>query len=106
MGLDSHEPTGYNTHMNANTIRKQLSKNGVCFIRFEKMDGTIRNMICTTDEELIPKQKRPTGRMNYDMDSQVRVFDIVAQEWRSMKPDNVIEVMDYDSTLARELLHA
>jgi len=44
--------------------------------------------------------------MNYDMDSQVRVFDIVAQEWRSMKPDNVIEVMDYDSTLARELLHA
>lgn len=106
MGLDSHEPTGYNFTMKAHDIRNALNKHEVCFIRFEKMDGTIRNMICTTDNSLIPKNKHSQGVMDYDMNSQVRVFDIVAQEWRSMKPNKVIEVMDYDSALAEELIHA
>ena len=86
--------------MNAKQIRDKLSRYDICFVRFEKKDGTIRNMICTTKNSKIPKDKKPSGSMDYDKSRQVRVFDIVAQEWRSMIPDNVLEIDRYGAIVA------
>jgi len=95
---------GYNTTMNSAQIYNKLDKNSVCFMQFEKLDGTIRNMICTIDLEMIPKNKHPKGVMNYDDTHQVRVFDIVAQDWRSMIVDNVIDITPYGAKVAVDLV--
>lgn len=86
--------------MNSNAIRQVLDIHPVCFIRFEKLNGETRNMICTTHNSMIPKNKRPMGIVSYDTDRQIRVFDIVAQEWRSMIADNVEEIMEYGAVIA------
>lgn len=87
----------------ANKIRKELEMHDVCFIKFTKVDGTTRNMICTTQDCMIPRHRKPNGTMEYDMTRQVRVFDIVAQEWRSMVPDRVVEISAYGAAIAEEI---
>lgn len=90
--------------MKSNAIRQVLDKYPVCFIRFEKLNGEIRNMICTTDYSMIPRNKRPSGLgSSYDTDRQVRVFDIVAQEWRSMVADNVMEITQYGAMVHEQV---
>lgn len=91
--------------MNAAKIRQMLSNNSMCFISFEKKNGEIRNMICTLKDDFIPLDKKPSNIMDYDKHSQVRVFDIVAQDWRSMIPDNVISIEPYGSHVAEVLHH-
>jgi len=79
--------------------RAAILKNKVSFIKFQKVDGSIRNMICTLDLSMIPKHKHPTTNMEYT-DEQIRVFDIVAQGWRSMKVENIIEISEYGSEIS------
>jgi hypothetical protein len=78
---------------------KQIKKNMVSFVKFQKVDGTIRNMVCTVNPILIPKAKQPKGDMIYTP-KQIRVFDLVAQEWRSMLEENIIEISDYAANVA------
>lgn len=85
------------------SIRKQLHLNNVSFVKFRKVDGSIRNMICTLDLSMIPNKKHPTGMMSNYSDNQIRVFDIVAQEWRSMREENVLEVTEYGAAIAPEI---
>lgn len=85
------------------SIRKQLHSNNVSFIKFRKVDGTIRNMICTLDLGMIPKNKQPQGMMQNYASNQIRVFDIVAQDWRSMREENIIEVSEYGAEIAPEI---
>jgi len=61
-------------------------------VSFTKIDGTIRNMECTTNLDLIPvefhpKQKESTVVPN---DKVIRVFDLENDGWRSFLADNVI----------------
>ena len=84
----------------ANSIRKVLSANQFCFVKFRKLNGEVRNMICTTDLEIIPDEHQPRGILTYDESNQVRVFDVVAREWRSMIPDYVSEIVGYPSKVA------
>jgi hypothetical protein len=81
-------------------IRSVLKNHPICFIRFEKKNGDIRNMICTINNNMIPANKKPKGVMDYDHGNQIRVFDIVANDWRSMLVDNVIEVQEYSAAVA------
>jgi hypothetical protein len=90
--------------MHSTKIRQALNQFDVCFIRFVKKNGEMRNMICTIKPTMIPRDKHPMGVMDYDQDEQVRVFDIVAQAWRSMIPDNVYEVRQYGSEIAEQLV--
>jgi hypothetical protein len=80
-------------------LRKSLSSGKTVFVRFEKANGEIRNMICTQNASLIPSTMRSSGRMQYDR-SQIRVFDIVAQEWRSMIESRVLEFSEYTAQVA------
>lgn len=61
-------------------------------VSFTKLDGTIRNMECTTNIDLIPiefhpKQKESTLKPN---DKVVCVYDLENNGWRSFIADNVI----------------
>lgn len=95
---------GYNESMkeqdNMNQFENKIRKNLVSFVRFTKKDGTIRNMICTVHPMMIPKDKHPNGYGADYTKKQIRVFDIVAQEWRSMLADNIVEVSEYGAVVA------
>ena len=102
--IESRVPTSNqkeikNYTMTSTSIRKILHNNSVCFIRFEKADGTIRNMICTLSMVNIPKKDHPRNTMTYT-DDQIRVWDVVARSWRSMIVDRVIEVTPYSADVA------
>jgi len=73
------------------TLLKE-SQTAVC-ISFTKLDGTIRNMKCTNNFDLIPvefhpKQNDTTRTPN---DKIVCAYDLENEGWRSFIADNVIE---------------
>lgn len=77
------------TNSQAPTLRRMLKQGKTVYVEFVKQDGTIRKMICTTNMSKVPFCKHPTGAgMDYD-ESQIRVFDLVKQDWRSMIDENV-----------------
>lgn len=68
-----------------------LLQNGVCGVRFEKMNGDIRVAYATLKTELIPENKRPTGDNAHTDDSVVRYFDLEANDFRSFRVNSVKE---------------
>jgi len=87
----------YNGHMK--NIRQSLASGNTVFVRFEKANGEVRNMICTQNPKLIPSRMHSKGLAWYHK-SQIRVFDLVAQEWRSMIESRILEFTDYTSQVA------
>lgn len=64
---------------------------GVVKVKFTKVDGTERTMLCTTNESLVPADKLPKGiKTSPAKDTVARVFDTEIQEWRSFLYPNVI----------------
>jgi hypothetical protein len=82
-----------------NTLKSLLRDGKVVFVRFKKVNGDIRHMICTTNAEFIPSRDRPRGKMEYS-ENQIRVFDLVAKGWRSMVVKNIMEVEEYTAEVA------
>jgi len=61
-------------------------------ISFTKVNGTIRNMECTNNLDLIPEEFHPKQNektRNYN-ENIVRVYDLENEGWRSFFADNVI----------------
>ena len=81
-------------------IRTLLGNGKTVFVTFEKADGSLRRMICTQNMKRIPREYHPrkTG-MTYD-NAQIRVWDLVAQEWRSMKEDRIQNYEEYQAMVA------
>ena len=66
-------------------------------VTFTKKDGTEREMYCTLVESQIPTDKQPKSGLEEATNSPtsgsaVRVFDTVAQEWRSFRWDSIKRV--------------
>ncbi len=61
---------------------------GICQIKFEKVNGEIRNMNCTLSESIIPESQ---FSISFDDYSQT-VYDIEKQAWRSFRWDFLKEV--------------
>lgn len=80
-------------------IRQSLASGYTVFVRFEKANGEVRNMICTQNPKLIPSSMHSKGLAWYDK-NQIRVFDLVAQEWRSMIESRIVEYSEYTSQVA------
>lgn len=61
---------------------------------FTKKDGTIRTMICTTNMNIIPSEKHPTGNgiQNETNQNIKKVYDLEKNDWRSFRIDSVISV--------------
>jgi len=71
-------------------------KGNVARVKFKKVNGDIRDMLCTLREDLIPAVvSEPTTlvkRQHEGNDEVVAVYDIESEGWRSFRIDNVIEM--------------
>ena len=58
-----------------------------CEFSFQKVDGSIRNMLCTLQESAVPvtKSKRPA-----ESSDMLTVFDTESNGWRTIKFDKII----------------
>lgn len=63
-------------------------RGGICLVEFEKKDGTIREMKCTLNQNIIPMAKMPKEGVAYS-ESTIRVYEPVIDEWRSFRVDSV-----------------
>ena len=80
--------------MDTQTLRKELHKRGV-IVTFKKKNGELREMHCTTNLDLVPPSSWPKGETELSEEtraSNIRVYDVEAQGWRSFLSENVIEV--------------
>lgn len=64
-------------------------KNNDVVVVFEKVDGTMRKMVATLNEDRIPKEKEEKETTRKLSESVVRVFDLDKKEWRSFRVDSV-----------------
>ena len=73
--------------MSSNEMLDAL-RGGICLVEFEKKDGTIREMKCTLNQNIIPMAKMPKEGVAYS-ESTIRVYEPVIDEWRSFRVDSV-----------------
>lgn len=77
----------------------------IVLVRFTKKDGTIRDMKCTVNFNIIPPNKRPK-EVNFKKVLQqlvknkiLHLFDVEKQEWRSVPLDKVLLLQVKDKVL-------
>lgn len=75
-------------------------KEGICEIRFNKVNGDVRIMTCTLNGMSIPTDQIPDAEPKYQPrnlteESAIRVFDLDKQEWRSFRPMSVTSFMNH-----------
>ena len=68
--------------------------NGIAIISFiKKSTGELREMKCTKNMTLIPKDKIPNGSGRAVNENQVRVFDLEKNDWRSFDINTVQSIV-------------
>jgi WYL_2, Sm-like SH3 beta-barrel fold len=67
-------------------------KNNVAHVKFTKVDGTERVMRCTLKDDMLPEQYRGKGSMLTEAGNALRVFDLDVGQWRSFKPESVLQL--------------
>ena len=80
----------------AASIRDFLAHHPIVRIRFRKKDGDERVMIATNDLRIIPENAHPFSDRMHNYHASYPVYDLHKQEWRSFKPDNLIEMEALD----------
>lgn len=87
--------------MTCKSLAEKLENNAL-YLRFTKVNGEEREMICTRSGSMIPDDKHPSGtRTVQDGDTALPVFDLGIKEWRSVRPDSLKEALDVsDNELA------
>ena len=71
---------------------KNMLREGIVLVTFQKKDGTERKMKCTLSESEIPNEKTPKGTGKAKNSDALAVFDIENQEWRSFRFDSIKEI--------------
>lgn len=64
-----------------------ILQQGVCRVTFEKADGSLRDMVCTLNFDLIPIQIAGTSKPN---DEVVTVWDMEKEDWRAFRVDRLV----------------
>lgn len=73
-------------------LKKVLHTN-VCIVEFQKVNGDLRTMKCTTRPNLLPQDKSE-GESERKPNPEVQVvFDLEKQDWRSFRYDSVKSVI-------------
>jgi len=68
-------------------------QDNIAVFTFRKKDGTIREMVATLAEKLIPEDMQPKSDKPIKENNEVvRVFDTVIQQWRSFRIDSLLSV--------------
>lgn len=79
-------------HPNFKTWFAGLLKEIEVNLTFKKVNGEIRKMRCTLNEELIPQDKKSTGNSTRKSpQDSIAVYDLDKQDWRSFRYDSIIE---------------
>jgi hypothetical protein len=81
----------------AASIRDFLARHPIVRIRFRKTNGDMRVMIATNDHRFIPEDSWPSYEGTHNYHASYPVFDLHLQEWRSFKPDNLIDMEALDN---------
>lgn len=75
---------------------KEMLQNGILSIVFEKVDGTIREMNCTLNKEIMPPQllteEQNAAKIRTENDDLIAVWDVDANGWRSFHISKVRKV--------------
>ena len=61
-------------------------------LKFEKKDGSIREMTATLKEDLVIAYDKKTDKEKVVNEDVLPVFDVVKQEWRSFRLDSLKEI--------------
>jgi hypothetical protein len=67
-----------------------LLREGTVSVKFEKKDGSLREMKCTLKDVPVYEKKTQTPRKQND--EVMSVFDVDLQEWRSFRLDSLKEI--------------
>ena len=78
--------------MNRNQIKTFVHAHTQTEVTFTKQDGTVRVLLATNHNELIPKEHTPKGVAPVN-EAIVRTFDIENQAWRSFRIDSVTKLV-------------
>lgn len=71
---------------------KNMLREGIVLVTFQKKDGTERKMQCTLAESEIPNEKTPKGAGKAKNNDALAVFDVENQSWRSFRFDSIKEI--------------
>jgi len=84
--------------MQKSEIDKIFRENDKVFVKFKKVDGSIRDMICTTKMDSIPIEYHPKsdGKSKGEVPTLKNVFDLEVAGWRRFKYEFVIECKPED----------
>lgn len=71
-----------------------LLAKSVVTVTFKKVNGDLRIMDCTTNMQFVPPSSWPSNGKSEvsNSDKTIRVYDVIAEGWRSFLVENVIEV--------------
>lgn len=69
-------------------LRKHL-KAGVVTVEFIKRDGTLRRMLCTLKEDLLPDLDSTIQVKKPQSDHSIIVYDLEKEDWRRINPDTI-----------------
>jgi len=84
--FDAKDKTRFRKWLNSHLVY------GEVFVSFIKKDGTLREMRCTLNEEIVPKYEKTTETVRKKNDEVMAVFDLDKNEWRSFRFDSVKQI--------------
>lgn len=61
-------------------------------LKFEKKDGSIRDMTATLKEDMVIAYEKKTDKEKVVNEEVLPVFDVAKQEWRSFRLDSLKEI--------------
>lgn len=83
--------------MNISELRDLLTKD-IVTVTFTKKDGSVREMLCTTMQEYLPKMGNPCGEIVLipRETETLTVWDLEQNSWRSFRFDSIKSIFtDY-----------
>lgn len=67
----------------------KMLQDQVCIVKFTKVDGELREMACTLNDNAIPDSMKPKNATSTYSEDLIKVFDVNKAGWRSFKVDSV-----------------
>lgn len=74
---------------NKDTLKEILQQN-IVSVSFKKIDGTVRDMVCTLKEDILPKLEKKTNLSKAQNENVLPVWDIEKKAFRSFRIDSVV----------------
>ena len=90
-----------NTSADIKTAVRKCLHDGPTKIVFTKVDGTVREMICTLNADILeehdalPKESKDGSKRKVN-EAVIRVYDLEKKDWRSFRVDNLYSCSPYE----------